>query len=1035
MAETTVTGRIGDQDVNLINAASEATLQKLLEAMNRMASAKGGAGLDKATTDKTKKLAEDSNKLQETNNKHLTESNKQYKENNENLKSFGVAIANVTGTIGRFAGLVLGTVINSVQGLATELLNGGERVSDFTKHLANIPVVGSLLHSLATFIDKTIDQFRTLSDVGAAFNNNVFEMRLAAANAAMPMEEFAALIASRSQIIGQFGDTVTNGARQFGVLSKNLREGKLGQELMGMGYTMSDLNEALLTYKSINSALTTQRRLGDAELLEGTAAFAKEMDLAAKASGISRKALMASTNSQMMDAQIRAVQSRLSGEQLARSRANYAMIEQQLPGLANGFKDLADGVAQSEEGQMLQILSQGEFGRLAKQAAEGQIDAIELNNRLVKLAPSLLAKAEAMGPAYVQALRNSLPGMAQVLDNVGSLATLSEKNRKKVEEEQKKSEAITSFFTTFEQLIRSFRGAFESNLLSSNIFKSLKEKMDVAAKAMETTLPPLLDWLGTKFGEFLDWFDAFLTDIGKAKNSDEIWAIISDRVSTAFKPVGDYLKDALADMFMGLFTNPKVITGLVVAFGAMAVLAGAKQAIAGKVAGALTGGAARAATTTAASTAAVTGQAAGGGLSAMLKGLASGASALANPMALVGLGALTLAIIGLAKAFEIASKGFEPFGNMVKSMLEGLDPVIRAFGSAFSEVLQGLGTAISNAKDGITAVFNGISTVISTIGSVIIGSINAIAGGIGTVIEKITAFKTAGITATTDQIERLSAIPSDNMNKAAAGIAAMKVALDGFQPGFIKGVSTSLGSLFGDDQATAIGKVAALGPQLDSASVGFAKFKDAINGLNFATLTFSPDQLNSLIDGTASLKKMSEQLAKSADTLENFGARNPFQHLSRVGDVAPGLNTAADSINNFKAAADGFALTDFNFTKDQLDNLTVGTKKLADLAAQVSNAASSFKKLDNTGLEKIKEGVEGLSKAFKDFNTSFSEQFIPKFEALKTQSPEQAISGLAGKLDQLNSNMTNLVAIQQDAKRNLDTIATKPAGNDMLKRR
>ena len=1034
MAETTVTGRIGDQDVNLINAASEATLQKLLEAMNRMASAKGGAGLDKATTDKTKKLAEDSNKLQETHNKHLTESNKQYKENNENLKSFGVAIANVTGTIGRFAGLVLGTVINSVQGLATELLNGGERVSDFTKHLANIPVVGTLLHSLATFIDKTIDQFRTLSDVGAAFNNNLFEMRLAAANAAMPMDEFAALISSRSQIIGQFGDSVTNGAKQFGVLSKNLREGRLGQELMGMGYTMADLNEALLTYKSINNALTSQRRLSDAELIEGTSAFAKEMDLAAKASGISRKALMASTNSQMMDAQIRAVQSRLSGEQLAKSRANYAMIDQQLPGLANGFKDLADGVAQSEEGQMLQILSQGEFGKLAKQAAEGQIDAIELNNRLVKMAPGLLAKAEQMGPAYVQALRSSLPGMAQVLDNVGSLATLSEKNRKKIEEEQKKSEAVTSFFATFEQLIRSFRGAFESNLLSSNIFKSLKEKMDIAAKAMETTLPPLLDWLGSKFGEFLDWFDAFLTDIGNAKNSDEIWAIISDRVSTALKPVGDYLKDALADMFIGLFTNPKVITGLVVAFGAMAVLAGAKQAIAGKVAGALTGGAAQAATTTAATTAAG-GTVAGGGVSAMLKGLASGAAALANPATLIGLGAITLAVMGLAKAFEIASRGFEPFGNMVKSMLEGMDPVIRAFGAAFSEVLQGIGTAMSNAKDGITAVFNGISTVISTIGDAIIGSINAIAGGIGTVIDKITAFKTAGITATTDQIERLSAIPSDNMNKAAAGIAAMKVALDGFQPGFIKGISTSLGSLFGDDQATAIGKVAALGPQLDSASVGFARFKEAINGLNFASLTFSSEQLSALTDGTSSLKKMSEQLIKSADTLEKFGARNPFQHLSRIGEVAPGLNTAADSINNFKIAADGFALTDFNFSKDQLDNLTVGTKKLSELAAQVSNSASAFRKLDNTGLTKIKEGVEGLSKAFKDFNTSFVEQFIPKFEALKAQTPEQAISGLAGKLDQLNSNMTNLVAIQQDAKKNLDTIATKPAGNDMLKRR
>lgn len=1035
MAESTVTGRIGDQDVNLINAASEATLQKLLEAMNKMANAKGGAGLDKATTDKTKKLAEDSNKLQTTHNKELTESNKQYKENNEQLKSFGVAIASVAGSIGRFAGFVLGTVMNSVEGLAKELINGGNRVSDFTKHLANIPLVGTLLHTLASFIDKTIDQFRALSDVGAAFNNNIFDMRLAAANAAMPMEEFKNLILSNSQMIANFGSSVTDGAKRFGVLSKNLREGDVGQQLMAMGYTAADLNDALLTYKSINNALTRQRQISDADLLEGTAAFAKEMDLAAKASGLSRKALMDSANGQKMDAQIRAVQSRLEGKALERSIANYAMIEKQLPGLSNGFKDLADGVAQSEEGQMLQILSQGEFGRLAKQAAEGQIDSIELQSRLAQMAPGLLKKAEAMGPAYVEALRKTLPGMASVLDNVGSLSNLAKKSREQIEKEAANQSKVTGFFTSFEQLIASFRGAFEANLLTSGIFEKLQKSMESVAGSIKDKLPKVLDFLATKFGEFLEWFDAFITDLTNAKDADEMMKIVGDRISTALKPVGDYLKDALADMFISLFTNPKVIAGLVAAFAAMSVLAGAKQAIAGKVAGALTGGVAEKAVGTSATAAGGAGQAIGGGLSAALKGLASGAAALANPMALVGLGALTLAVLGLAKAFEIASRGFEPFGNMVKSILEGLSPVIRAFGAAFSEVLQGLGTAISNAKDGIEAVFNGIATVITAIGDTIMGSINAIAGGIATVIGKISEYKTAGITATTEQIERLSAIPSDNMQKAAEGIAAMKLALEGFNPGFIQGISAGLSSLFGTDQATTISKLAALGPQLDGASVGFTKFKDAINGLNFATITFSSDQLDAMSNGTASLKKMSEQLMLTADTLEKFGGRNPFQYLAKVGEVAPGLNTAADSITNFKNAAEGFALTDFTFSSEQLDNLTVGTKKLADLAVQVSRSAEAFRKLDNTGLAKIKEGVEGLSKAFKDFNTSFIENFIPKFEAMKSQSPEQAISGLGTKLDQLNNNITNLVSIQEDAKKNLDTIATKSSGPDMLKRR
>ena len=44
MADTTVTGRIGDMDVALINAASEATLQKLLEQMSSLNTKMGGSG-------------------------------------------------------------------------------------------------------------------------------------------------------------------------------------------------------------------------------------------------------------------------------------------------------------------------------------------------------------------------------------------------------------------------------------------------------------------------------------------------------------------------------------------------------------------------------------------------------------------------------------------------------------------------------------------------------------------------------------------------------------------------------------------------------------------------------------------------------------------------------------------------------------------------------------------------------------------------------------------------------------------------------
>jgi hypothetical protein len=86
--------------------------------------------------------------------------------------------------------------------------------------------------------------------------------------------------------------------------------------------------------------------------------------------------------------------------------------------------------------------------------------------------------------------------------------------------------------------------------------------------------------------------------------------------------------------------------------------------------------------------------ASGGGIAGALKGIAGGLSALANPAALIGLAAVTVAIMGLAKAFEIASPGFENFGKMVKAIFEGFGGIITSVGTAISTVFNGLSTSM-----------------------------------------------------------------------------------------------------------------------------------------------------------------------------------------------------------------------------------------------------------------------------------------------------------------------------------------------------
>ena len=78
---------------------------------------------------------------------------------------------------------------------------------------------------------------------------------------------------------------------------------------------------------------------------------------------------------------------------------------------------------------------------------------------------------------------------------------------------------------------------------------------------------------------------------------------------------------------------------------------------------------------------------AGRGIGMGLKGMAGGLTALANPAALLGLAALTAAIIGIGFALKLAAPGIEAFGKAIKSVFEGIGAVVESVGSAVAKVV------------------------------------------------------------------------------------------------------------------------------------------------------------------------------------------------------------------------------------------------------------------------------------------------------------------------------------------------------------
>jgi hypothetical protein len=1030
MADTTVTGKIGDQEVQLINAASEATLQKLLEAFNKSngpgsgggtSSAGGGAGGSSAVGKAANNTATALNKAGEA------------------VGKFAGAVADATGKLLGFAGNLIGGTAKVMLDLSKELLMGGDRVSDFTKHLADLPsifgVLGGLVHSLSSYIDKTIDTFRSLSQVGANFGNDITAMRQSAAQSGMSMDRFAKFVQQNSEAFANLGGTVTQGAKRFGELSKSMREGQAGQRLMEMGFTIDELNETLVTYASINSRMGRDRQLSDRELIASAGVFGEELNKSAAASGLSRQALMKGVDAMSKELSIQALKARIPKDKQQAFEVGLTQIIDTFkiggPALLEGAK----GFVSSAEGIAMNAVSP-QIMNTMKLYAEGSLDATEAQNRMITEAKAQREKLLKMSAAEIDAREKAMPGFKTAYAAVMEMASKTVKSQKEIDEamaKAKRNKSIEDFYLKFTDVIERFRGKLMDTLLSSKAFARLEASIDKLLGDSDTTLPRLLDNIIVGFEMFLNGISDFIEDVqnpnigwgGAMKNAYEnilknLFSIKPEDLidgkgqavsvtAAAMTKLGILVGEAFSAMWPGvqaaivsgvksLWENDDIrnagIKGILALFAVWAAF---------KIGGGLLSGAASRVAGGGATASA------GAGMGAGLTGLAGGLRAIANPMALLGLGAITLAIMGIAKAFEIASPGFEAFGKMIKSVLEGVAPVVEAFGTAVSTVMQGVGTAISNAKDGFEVIFNGIATVIKSIGSVIIGSITAIGDGITKVIDSISNFRTAGTKVATDSVKELANIPSANMTAAAAGIEAIKKALDGFNPGILGGISQGLGSLFSGDRSGPLQQMAILGPQLQNASVGFTAFKTAIEGMKLANLSMTSDQTNSF-----------ETLTKR---LPDFTTT-----ITALGTQASNINATADAINAFKQATTGFDLKDFSFSKEQLTSLADGTTKLRQLSEQLKASKDGFQKLDDQGLKNIKEGVEGLSKAFKDFNESFLTKFLPKFEELKSKTQEGLMTDIGTKLDTLNSNVASLITIEDTSKKHLDTIASKKAG-------
>lgn len=274
-----VTGTIGNEHVELNNAATEATLKLLLAAITggnaksaeNIKSIATKAGMDPATVAKA----------------------------NEGLKNSAVAGEKSAGAFnkvaegGASAAQGLDRLSTSLSPLIDKLLAGTAQASDAFGALEKLPgVLGTvmgLFGKVASYQQENMKTYQQITASGANLGGSLTDLRQAALNSYMSLDQFSNLIKNNSDAFSRMGGTVNDGVKAFTVFSNSLLKSETGSQLLALGITTEGFNNGMASYIAATGGRNRAEMQDREKLTAGAKAYFEQLDALATITGVSRE--------------------------------------------------------------------------------------------------------------------------------------------------------------------------------------------------------------------------------------------------------------------------------------------------------------------------------------------------------------------------------------------------------------------------------------------------------------------------------------------------------------------------------------------------------------------------------------------------------------------------------------------------------------------------------------------------------------------------------------------------------------------------
>ena len=290
MAE--VTGRIGDQEVALDNAATEATLRDLLAAMkgqtaalSKLSTTAGQAGISPQAIAAANKGLQQVGAVQQT--------------GVVAGKALGLAFNGLSKTA-----LVLGGVlgdlvasgvktIGNLSDFAGSMIDGKASVSGLMAAFKDLPlglgVVAGIFEKIAKIQEENFVAYQQLSKSGINFAGQLLEMKQQGLELGLTLDQFGNLLSKNSESIAKMGTNAEQGARNFVNAAKELRNSELGEQLRALGFSAEDSADGLLNYIKMTGGRSADEMKNTKGITEAAGSYMKQLDMLATLTGKNRE--------------------------------------------------------------------------------------------------------------------------------------------------------------------------------------------------------------------------------------------------------------------------------------------------------------------------------------------------------------------------------------------------------------------------------------------------------------------------------------------------------------------------------------------------------------------------------------------------------------------------------------------------------------------------------------------------------------------------------------------------------------------------